>query len=124
MSQQGYQEVHDKQPTQFQHTQVKMEDASTLLKLPKSECPDIWIRLPRHILLNEICVVTHLLDRCGNHSLKKVLLGLVWEKEPNWECLFVHRKQGLFQSEYVDDIKLDGRKQNLNPKWKEWMKLG
>ena len=26
------------------YTQVKMEDAPTLLKIPKSECPDIWIR--------------------------------------------------------------------------------
>ena len=26
------------------YTQVKMEDAH----IPKSECPDIWIRLPRH----------------------------------------------------------------------------
>ena len=25
-----------------------MEDAPTLLKIPKSECPDIWIRLPKH----------------------------------------------------------------------------
>ena len=30
------------------YTQVKMEDARKLLKIPKSECPDIWIRLPRH----------------------------------------------------------------------------
>ena len=30
------------------YTQVKMADAPTLLKIPKSECPDIWIRLPRH----------------------------------------------------------------------------
>ena len=29
-------------------TQVKMEDAPKLLKIPESECPDIWIRLPRH----------------------------------------------------------------------------
>ena len=30
-------------------TQVKMEDASTFFtKIPKSECQDIWIRLPRH----------------------------------------------------------------------------
>ena len=29
-------------------TQVKMEDAPQLLKILKSECPDIWIRLPRH----------------------------------------------------------------------------
>ena len=30
------------------YTQVKMEDARKRLKLPKSECPDIWIRPPRH----------------------------------------------------------------------------
>ena len=30
------------------YTQVKMEDAHKLLKIPKLECPDIWIRLPRH----------------------------------------------------------------------------
>ena len=29
-------------------TQVKMEDAPKLLKIPKSECPDIWKRLSRH----------------------------------------------------------------------------
>ena len=30
------------------YTQVKMKDAHKLLKIPNSECPDIWIRLPRH----------------------------------------------------------------------------
>ena len=30
------------------YTQVKMGDAPKILKIPKSECPDIWIRLPRH----------------------------------------------------------------------------
>ena len=30
------------------YTQVKMEDAPKLLKIPKSECPDIWIRLQKH----------------------------------------------------------------------------
>ena len=30
------------------YTQVKMEDAPKLLTIPESECPDIWIRLPRH----------------------------------------------------------------------------
>ena len=29
-------------------TQVNMEDAPKLLKIPQSECPDILIRLPRH----------------------------------------------------------------------------
>ena len=29
-------------------TQIKMEDAPKLLKIPESECPVIWILLPRH----------------------------------------------------------------------------
>ena len=32
----------------YTYTQVKMKDAPTLLILPKPECPDIGIRLPRH----------------------------------------------------------------------------
>ena len=38
----------DKQQMQYRLAQVKMEDAHKLMKVPKSECPDIWIRLPRH----------------------------------------------------------------------------
>ena len=41
-----------------------------------------------------------------------------WEKVPNWECLFVHREEGLFLSVHVDDIKLAEKKQNINPMWK------
>ena len=73
-------------------SQVTMEDAPKLLKIPKSECPDIRIRLP---LLK--------------HGLEKI---------SNWECLFVHREKGLFLSVYVDDIKLAGKKHNIDPMWK------
>ena len=31
------------------YTYAKLEDAPRLLKIPKSECPDVWIRLPRHL---------------------------------------------------------------------------
>ena len=41
-----------------------------------------------------------------------------WEKIPNWECLFVHREKGLFLSVSVEDIKLAGKKQNIDPMWK------
>ena len=40
------------------------------------------------------------------------------EKVPKWECLFVHHQKGLFLSVYVDDIKLAGKKQNLDPMWR------
>ena len=33
-------------------------------------------------------------------------------------CLFVHREKGLFLSVYVDDIKLAGKKENIDPMWK------
>ena len=39
-------------------------------------------------------------------------------KFPIWDRLFVHREKGLFLSVYVDDIKLAGKKQNLDPMWK------
>ena len=41
-----------------------------------------------------------------------------WEKVSYCECLFVHLQKGLFLSVYVDDIKLAGKKQNLDPMWK------
>ena len=33
------------------------------------------------------------------------------------DCFYVHREKGLFLSVYVDDIKLAGKKQNINPMW-------
>ena len=45
------------------------------------------------------------------------------EKVRNWECLFVHRKQGLFLSVYVDDIETAGRNQNMAPMKKKLMKF-
>ena len=35
------------------YTQLKTEDAPKLLKIPKSKCPDIWIRLPRQYCRSE-----------------------------------------------------------------------
>ena len=117
------------------YTQVKMEDAHKLLKIPKSECPDIWIRLPRHkwpkswssmedpVVSLERNLYGHPLARLlWERQFEKILLKHGWEKIPNWECLFVHREKGLFLSVYVDDIKLAGKKQNLDPMWKVFNK--
>ena len=51
-------------------------------------------------------------------QFEKILLKHGWVKVSNWECLFVHREKGLFLSVYVDDIKLAGKKQNIDPMWK------
>ena len=121
----------DKQQTQYLLIQVKMEDAHKLLGNPKSECPDIWIRLPRHkwpkswstmedpVVPFERNLYGHLLARLSwDKHFEKILLKHGWYKIPNWECLFVHREKGLFLSVFVDDIKLAGKKQNLYPMWK------
>ena len=50
-------------------------------------------------------------------SSHKILLKYGSEKVSNWECLFVHREKRLFLSVHVDDIKLAGKKQNINPMW-------
>ena len=102
------------------YTQVKMEDAPKLLKIPKSECPDFWIRLPRHkwpmswssmedpvVVPLERNLYGHLLaGLLWERQFEKILLKHGWEKIPNWECLFVHREKGFFLSVYVDDIKI------------------
>ena len=63
------------------YTQVKMEDAHKLLRIPKSECPDIWILLPRHKWpksWSSIEVSVVLLER-NLHS--HPLAGLLWERQ-------------------------------------------
>ena len=112
-------------------TQVKMEDAPKLLKIPKSECPDIWIRLPRHkwpkswssmedpvVPLGRNLYGHPLARLLWERQFEKILLKYSWEKVSNWECLFMHREKGIFLSVYVDDIKLTRKKQNIDPMWK------
>ena len=118
-------------------TQVKMEDAPTLLKIPNSECPDIWIRLPRHkwpkswssmenpVVPLERNLYGHpLAGLLWERQFEKILLKYGWEKVLNWECLFLNRARGLFLSVYVDEIKMARQKQNLDPMWKILMKEG
>ena len=62
-------------------TQVKMKDALELLKLPKSECPDFWVRLPRYKWPNswsnmEDPVVPFERNFCGHP-----LAGLLWARK-------------------------------------------
>ena len=88
-------------------TQMKMEDAPELLKIPKSECPDIWIRLPRHKWPKswssmEDPVVPFVRNLYGHplpglsweRQFEKILLKHVWEKVSNWEYFFVQREIG------------------------------
>ena len=89
------------------YTQVKMEDAPKLLTIPESECPDSWIRLPRHkwpkswssmedpVVPLERNLYGHLLaGLLCERQFEKIFLQHVWEKVSNCECFFAHRKKG------------------------------
>ena len=103
-----------------------MEDVPSLLKIPKSKRPDIWIRLPRHkwpkswssmedpVVPLERILCGHLLaGLLWERQFQKVLLEHGWEKAPNWEWLFVNRAKGLFLSVYADDFWLAGKSQHI-----------
>ena len=77
----------------------KIEDAPKLLKIPKSECPDIWIRLPRHkwpnswfsiedpvVPLERYLYGHPLAGLLWERQFEKILLQHGWEKVSNWEC--------------------------------------
>ena len=69
-------------------------------------------------VFSEIGTVILQQDYYGKSNLRKSYCSMAGRKVSNWECLFVHREKGLFLSLYVDNIKLAGRKQNINPMWK------
>ena len=114
------------------HTQVKMEDASKLLKIPNRNVQtfgfvDHDTSGPNHgpvwktqsFLLNEINLYGHpLAGMLRERQFEKILLKCGWEEVSNWECSFVHREKGSVLSVCVDDIKLAGKKQNIYPMWK------
>ena len=105
------------------YTQVQIEDAPSLLKIPKSECPDNWIRLPKHrwpkswssmedpVVPLERNLYSHLLTGLlWERQLEKVLLEHGWDKVPCSKCLFVNREKGLFLSGCMDEINLERNK--------------
>ena len=62
------------------YTQVKMEDAPTLWKIPKSECPDIWIRLPKHKWPKSWSSMEDPVVPLERNLYGHPLAGLLWER--------------------------------------------
>ena len=63
------------------YTQVKMEDTPKLLKPPKSECPDFWIRPPRHKWPKSWSSIEDLLVPLERNLYGHPLAGLLWERQ-------------------------------------------
>ena len=63
------------------YTQVKMEYAPSLLKIPKSKCPDTWIRPPKHKWPKSRSSVEDPLVPLERNLYGHPLAGLLWERQ-------------------------------------------
>ena len=96
------------------YTQVKMKDATKLLKSPKSECPEILDTSPT-TQVAKILAKHWTRASCRKDNWRKFR----WDmdgKVPNEECLFVHNCSYRFTW-------MTSGKQNLSSMWKKLMKL-
>ena len=113
------------------YTHVKMEDAPSLLKIPKSECPDIWIRLPKHKWPKSWSSMEDPVVPLERNLYGHPLAGLLWGRQcekillkHGWEKIQIGNAYSLTEKRDYSYLyvwmtsKLAGKKQNINPKWK------
>ena len=96
------------------------------------------VRMPRHLDSSTTTQLAKIMVQYGRPSrsswaesvrslFRTIFVGKArqFEKvllEHGWEYLFVNWQQKLFLSVYADDMKLTGKKQNIDPMWKILMK--
>ena len=78
------------------YTQEIMEDAHKLLKIPKSECPDIWICLPRHKWRKSWSSMEDPVVPLERNLYGHPLAGFLWEKQFE-KILWKHGWERKFQ---------------------------
>ena len=113
------------------YTQEKLRTLARLLKIPKSECPDGWIRLPRHKMAD--ILLRYLLERIffghplegllWERQFEEVLLEVGREKIPNCELSVSSSKTRIILIGIRGRRKIDGEKQNMAPMWKRSVKM-
>ena len=105
-----------------------MEDAPKLLKIPKSECPDIWIRLPRHKWSKPWSSledpIVPLERNLYGHPLTRLMGKRIWEilieirlGESSQLGMLIRTPSKKSYSYLCMWIKLAGKKQNIDPMW-------
>ena len=110
------------------YTQVRMKDAQKLLKIPKSECLDVWIRLPKRKwpmsweYIEDL--VVPLERNLYGHAFAGLLLGKTvrksidgtWlGKSTNLGMLIRSQETQLCLSVFVDDIKNGQKEAEFSP---------
>ena len=112
-------------------TQVKIEHAPKLLKIPKPECPDIWIRLPRHKWSTSWSNIEDPVDplernlygrspTCSSlvgKTIRGSSIGTKIEKSTELGMSACSSKTRIILICVCGWLKLSGKKQNLHPMW-------
>ena len=122
----GFQDVQDKQQMQYPLSLwSKCKIAPKLLKNPKSECPDIWIRLPRHKWPKSPSSMEDPVVPLERNLYGHPLAGLLWERQfekvllkHGWEKVF---KLGMFirpPCKRTIPIRVSGQYQNWQARQK------
>ena len=111
------------------YTRVTMTEAPRLLRMPKEECPEMWIRIPPRQIptggdniedQSGTCWKKLMWSPTGRPCLGKKMWRSDFRKRMGGkyqlgECLHVHKKLGFFSLVYVDDIKMVGKEQHNGP---------
>ena len=114
------------------YTHVKMEDAHKLLKIPKPECPDIWIRLSRHKWPKSWSSMEDPVVPLERNLYGHPWAGLLWERQFEKILLkYVREKSFRTGNAYSYTVKKDysyqcmwmtskllERNKNITPMWK------
>ena len=114
------------------YTQVKNWRCSQIIEnSKKSECPDIWIRLPRHkwhkswssmedpVVPLERNLYGHpLAGLLWERQFAKILLEYGWEKVSNWECLIFHSGKRIILICVCGWHQIGWKEKKLDPMWK------
>ena len=97
-------------------TQVKMEDASTLFQIPKSECPDIWIRLPRHKWPKSCSSMEDPVVPLERNLYGHPLAGLLWQRH-FWNVYLSTEQEDYSYPSMWTISNWQAKQKNIEPTW-------
>ena len=90
------------------------KNVETWITLPKNRRPKSWDKYDEPVCLLKRNLYGHpLAGLFWEKHAHKAIVSEGFEKCKGWECLYVHKKQQLFLSIYVDDFKMAGNQGNL-----------
>ena len=92
----------------------------TWISLPRNRRPKEWDKYEDPVCLLRLNLYGHpLAGLFWEMRSTNILLSSGFEKITQRECLFVHRKEQLFLSVYVDDYKMAGNAENVKTMWEK-----